>query len=247
MTDSRHGAQPDNQNIGFIRFSMQALPEVKYAVGLAGIAACVALVRGFQPGVTIVSMLPIFGGSIVCMALLLLFVRAAKPNRGSSVAGMVLLWAVCIFVITFMGFTISSIAVGWPKPWARLILPERAANAPAASAIRGSVQDGTIGYSYYEVSKSGQMTNDGRITPLNNTAMPPFSAIAENTVFQAQDGVQVRANPPTNLTNASPHNSRIVTTLSQGQCVKVISGTRYTVAVGNAASGGWLPVTVTQC
>lgn len=112
-----------------LKLATDAVPAVRYAVGLVGIAAAIALLRGFLPDVGIVGMLPILGGTIVAMALLVILAAAVAAPGNTSIA-QTFLWATCIFVITFMFFTVTAVAFGWPPAWARLILPQSAITRP---------------------------------------------------------------------------------------------------------------------
>jgi multisubunit Na+/H+ antiporter MnhB subunit len=101
----------------------KAAPVVKYAVGLTGVAAAIAIVRGLLPDVGFAAMVPILVGAIVCMAVLLIL-SAAMKRQEAALVGTVFLWAVCLFIIAFMVLTISAIAIGQPRAWAETILPK---------------------------------------------------------------------------------------------------------------------------
>lgn len=123
-----------NEPLSGMRLGIRAVPAVKYAVGLAGIAAALAAARGFLPGVSFLQMLPIIVGCIIAMTALLIFSSATGQSsiRHRTAVAAVFLWAVCIFVIVFMAITVSAVVAGKPESWANLILPKQAA---ASSAI----------------------------------------------------------------------------------------------------------------
>lgn len=109
----------------------KAVPAVKYATGLVGVAAALLIIRGLMPDMEIAGILPLLVGTIVAMtALLLLSAAASGPAKSRSGPAIMLLWATCLFVIAFMFFTVSAVAFGWPDRWARLVLPEQAVDKP---------------------------------------------------------------------------------------------------------------------
>lgn len=111
--------------VAALRAATKAVPAVKYAVGLVGIAAAVSLARGFLPGVGVVAMLPLLGGFILVMAVLVILAAAVASPARTPVAKL-FLWATCLFTIAFMLFTVTAVAVGWPRAWAQVILPGEA-------------------------------------------------------------------------------------------------------------------------
>jgi hypothetical protein len=103
--------------------AIHAVPVVRFALALAGIAAAAAIIRGLLPGFSISEMLPLFLAALAFMAALLLLDRVAKLPRSSS-RGLepVFLWAICLSVITLMAASISAITIGWPSQLTRTLL-----------------------------------------------------------------------------------------------------------------------------
>ena len=89
-----------------IRESMKAVPAMRYALALTGLAAAVAIARTFLPDVNFTEMLPLAIGAIIAMACVLVFSAAYGLNRSQkNPIGAVFLWAVCIFIVFFMAIT----------------------------------------------------------------------------------------------------------------------------------------------
>ena len=136
--------------LGLLREGIRVVPVVKYAMGLAAIAAAVAIARGLFPDVGLPAMLPLLVGAMIAMAILATLAAALERHRRfirqgqreamvdhPAIVGTVLLWAICAFVIIFMSFTVTAVAAGWPSQWARILLPEPAAETSLASKIGG--------------------------------------------------------------------------------------------------------------
>jgi len=95
----------------------QAVPAVNYALGVAGIAAAGAIITLFvsKTKASIVLVVLIFVGMILLFAFSQLVVA---KGRSTQMAGTVLLWAVLLFFVTFLVFTVTAFATEWPRPWA---------------------------------------------------------------------------------------------------------------------------------
>jgi SH3-like domain-containing protein len=97
-----------------------SVPVVGFAVGAAGVAALAALAivpfgHARAAGV-------IFAGMLVALFLVLLFARLLRSrNSAMALAGLVTVWAVALFFITFLVFTATAVAFKWPAQWASLI------------------------------------------------------------------------------------------------------------------------------
>jgi hypothetical protein len=93
------------------------VPAVKYAFGLAGIAACgaiIALVLG-----TTKSALVILALTFVGSVLLFIFAKlSTSSNQSVFLAGSVLVWAVVGFFTFFLMITTTAFVGAWPQPWA---------------------------------------------------------------------------------------------------------------------------------
>jgi SH3-like domain-containing protein len=97
-----------------------SVPAVGFAVGAAVVAALAALAivpfgLGRVAGV-------IFAGIVVALFLVLLFARLLRSRSSAmALAGLVTVWAVALFFITFLVFTATAVAFKWPAQWASLI------------------------------------------------------------------------------------------------------------------------------
>lgn len=100
---------------------MEAVPAVKWALGVAGVISAVALVKVLFSGDWVTAML----AGLVMMALMTLLVLFAAIARASSgrlmVPALVLTWAVLILVIACATLAVSSAFFDTPKPWRELI------------------------------------------------------------------------------------------------------------------------------
>jgi hypothetical protein len=98
---------------------------VKYAVGIAGIAAAGALVSSLIGNSrAAVTVLFLMGSGMV---LLFVFARLSR-SRSAQVtrAGIVMMWGVVSVFVIFLLFTVSAVAFGWPPHWVRLLQLEQA-------------------------------------------------------------------------------------------------------------------------
>ena len=118
---SEHGEGQDSIGIGQLTDLAQAaikqVPAVKYAFGLAGIAACgaiIALILGPTKGGMI-----LLGLTFIGAILLFLFARlAVSPHPQVYTAGLVMVWAVVAFFTFFLIITTTAFVKAWPEPWA---------------------------------------------------------------------------------------------------------------------------------
>ena len=106
-----------------IRVLTQAInkvPSVRYALGVAGVAAAAALIVSMigstKSGLIIISC------TFIAMILLYVFsLLIASRGYASTIAGLILLYSVILFFCTFLGFTISAFAGYGPQPWAAFL------------------------------------------------------------------------------------------------------------------------------
>jgi hypothetical protein len=106
--------------VAILNAGLRAVPALKYALGVAGIAVLGAVVVGVL-GSTRAAVV-ILGGMFVAMVLLFAFARlTASESPTITAAGVFLLWAVILFFCTFLVFTATAVAVRWPKPLADLM------------------------------------------------------------------------------------------------------------------------------
>jgi hypothetical protein len=149
----------------------KTVPAVRYAVGLVGIAGAITLIRGFLPDVGVVAMLPVLVGAILAMTVLVILAAAVASPARTPVAN-AFLWAVCVFVITFMLFTVTAVAINWPSAWADLILPSRAASVSLAAAASGNSRSKP-----QPVAAGSKVANEAEIRPsLPSTETHPAPA-----------------------------------------------------------------------
>jgi hypothetical protein len=105
----------------------KAVPFLDFAFGVVGLSAAAALI-GILTGhskLSIIAIALVFIGSVVLYGVAGL---ATAPNKSSRAAGQVLLWAVILFFLTFLGFTVSAFAVGYPCNWADFLDVKSACN-----------------------------------------------------------------------------------------------------------------------
>lgn len=106
--------------LAILNAARRAVPAVDFALGAAGIAAAGAIIVGLLGDGR--AAVIILGGVFIAMLLLFAFARlVAAQNRSAILAGVVLLWAVTLFFCTFLLFTTTAVAVGWPPAWASLL------------------------------------------------------------------------------------------------------------------------------
>ena len=103
-----------------LRSAIEAVPAVKFALGVAGVISAIALVKGFFSNVG--AALVAGFGMLILMTLLVLFAAAAKARSGLLIApAMVFTWALLIMVIASSMLTVSSAFFEWPKPLSALL------------------------------------------------------------------------------------------------------------------------------
>lgn len=103
-----------------LKEAIKQVNAVKYALGLAGIAAAGAIIvalAGNGPTAII-----IIGLTFIGMVLLFVFSTLVSSDSISiKAAGHFLLWAVLLFFVAFLGFTVSAFAGYGPERWAVLL------------------------------------------------------------------------------------------------------------------------------
>jgi hypothetical protein len=105
---------------GLLTAAIRAVPAVKFALGVAGVAAALALATSFF-GSAIAALV----GSVAMVLLMtLLVIFAAISQLGPELArapALLLTWFVLILTCFSSGLTISSIFFDWPKPFPSLV------------------------------------------------------------------------------------------------------------------------------
>jgi hypothetical protein len=100
--------------------AIKKVPSVRYALGVAGVAAAAALIVSMVG--TTKSAVIILSCTFIAMILLYVFsLLIASRGNASTIAGLILLYSVIVFFCTFLGFTISAFAGYGPKPWAEFL------------------------------------------------------------------------------------------------------------------------------
>jgi hypothetical protein len=103
-----------------LRAATQAVPAVKWALGVAGVISATALVKVFF--VSVGAALLAGFGMLVLMVILVLFAAATRAKSSVLIVpAMVLTWALLVLVIFSSVFTVSAAFFGWPKPLQELI------------------------------------------------------------------------------------------------------------------------------
>jgi hypothetical protein len=100
--------------------AIQEVPAVKYALGVSGVAAAVAIINHFI-GTSSSSWILLV---LVFVGMILLFLFSALISSAApaiQLAGEVLVWAVLIFFLIFLGFTALAFATGLPCNWADIV------------------------------------------------------------------------------------------------------------------------------
>jgi hypothetical protein len=121
---------------GILQQAIRAVPSVKYALGVAGVASAGALVIrlvGYDRASII-----IIGGTFVAMILLYVFsAMVASKSHSTVLPGIILLYMVIFFFCSFLLFTVTAFAFNWPPAWLAFIGPSasnhvtKTANRPA--------------------------------------------------------------------------------------------------------------------
>lgn len=95
--------------------AVAAVPVMKYALGVAGLAAVVAIItRGFGLDAATAT-----GGALVVLALmavLIILAAAARQDRGMVKPALVLTWAVLCLTLCSSALLLTSLFFFWPRP-----------------------------------------------------------------------------------------------------------------------------------
>ena len=103
-----------------LRSAIEAVPAVKFALGVAGVISAIALVKGFFSSAG-AALLAGFG-MLILMTLLVLFAATAKARSGLLIVpAMVFTWALLLLVIGSSILIVSSAFFEWPKPLSALL------------------------------------------------------------------------------------------------------------------------------
>ncbi len=107
--------------IAFIREAVQAVPAVKWAVGVGGIAAVVALIStpvfGLPPKLAAVGV----SVMLVLMVLLVIFAQAAKFKKDLVAPAKVFTWFCLFLFMAASSLLLTSAFFDWPRPLSQLL------------------------------------------------------------------------------------------------------------------------------
>ena len=101
--------------------AIEAVPAVRYALGVVGIAAAVAIVVTLANGYSHITILSIALMVVGMFVLFLFSLLVSSKSPSVHFAGLVLTWGVTLFVLIFMVFTATAAAIGWPCNWAMFL------------------------------------------------------------------------------------------------------------------------------
>jgi len=87
----------------------------------------------------------ILGGMMVAMVLMFIFAKLATAQTPSvTFAGVFLTWSVLLFFCTFLVFTATAVAVGWPVAWSEVLGLKRGGPAPL-DQLASRIDYGNVG------------------------------------------------------------------------------------------------------
>jgi hypothetical protein len=117
------------QAFGVLNQAIARVDAVKYALGLAGVAAAAAIIITFLGSLQTAAI--VLGGMLVAMVLLFVFARLTKSrSRSITIAGVVLLLSVVIFFCAFLVLTLTAVIFEKPKLMLVLLHIESPLSAP---------------------------------------------------------------------------------------------------------------------
>ena len=154
----------DLSSTSIVSRALQSVPVIKYALGLAAISILFATARGAWPDVGISGMFPLLGGIMGLMILLIIVAAAGENRETTATPALVLVWGISLAFVTLLAMTISAIAIGKPRIWARLILPKEAVDAPL---VAGG-----------PVTKMPVTAPTSTPTPAPASTLPPFAMLS---------------------------------------------------------------------
>lgn len=115
---------------GVLKNAIKAVPAVKYALGVAGVAAAVALIAGFITDykIAVFGIILMFGLMIV----LVVFSNIAKSTVGDiRPLSLLLAWSFVILIIATSFFIFTGFFFHWPRPLESYIGEVQPASTPA--------------------------------------------------------------------------------------------------------------------
>lgn len=128
------GQSLDNP-VTFLREAVAAVPAVKYALGVGGVAAVISIVAGFQLNF----MVAVFGVVILfgLMFILLIFSKFSETASESfRPLSLVLAWTFVFLTVVVAGLLVTSFFWSWPRPLDRYLVSdstETSTTSPSAT------------------------------------------------------------------------------------------------------------------
>lgn len=120
--------------IEILREATRAVPAVRYALGVAGILAAVALVRGF--GLDARTALLGTLGMLALMVVLVVFARLTKTAPSHFVTPiLVLMWSMLVITVASAVLLFTSVFFDWPLAMSALISATSTAPSPEVSRV----------------------------------------------------------------------------------------------------------------
>lgn len=126
--------------IEVLREAIRAVPAVRYALGVAGILAAVALIGGFG----LDAKTTVFGalGMLMLMVVLVVFARLTKTAPRHFVAPMlVLMWSVLLITVASAALLFTAVFFDWPRPLSQILVKPAPAPAQAATLEQEQAPD----------------------------------------------------------------------------------------------------------
>lgn len=201
------GVENTYNPIALLRHATRAVPAVRYATGLVGIAAAAIIIRALVGDVPVASMLLVAGVMILAMAMLVIFAASADaPKKRRSAVGMAFLWAACLFTIFFMSITVTAVTFGWPKGWAHTILPTQAVEEPLAELATKDGPNAPQGSEVADIATASPATADNvqAHEPSGEKIVTrPKGLIAPQIINSARPSVELRPNRQIIIENRS--------------------------------------------
>ena len=120
--------------------AIRAVPSVKYALGIVGISAAVAMVILFFTGISINYKLGLLGivTMLGLMTCLLIFSALSKVRQKLLAApGLVIIWGFIIFLIASVSLCFTSFFFQWPKPLSDYFTRQTARFTYANAEVKG--------------------------------------------------------------------------------------------------------------
>jgi len=175
MLTSNRAAKPSLEPFGVVRAAMRAVPAVKYALGVAGVMAALAIGRTFFSS----SRAAIFGALCMLglMVLLLVFSASTKlAPRFLQLPALVLTWAILVIFVLSGSLFAASVFFEWPKPFPILVhailgtQEAEASSKPARSASISGIVFGPSGNPLSDVTVTASSDRGNQLVTHTDSA-----------------------------------------------------------------------------